>query len=70
MLPGFLKRIAAGEFDADGAFHRFVAKEIYPLLGQGALTTAGLVQITRAFAARANPHARWAADLEKGLGER
>lgn len=69
-MQGLLDRIAAGEFDADGSFHRFVAKEVYPLLSQGTLTLDDLIELTRQYAARKNPHIHWMADLEKGLAGR
>jgi hypothetical protein len=57
-LPGLLDRVNAGEFDADGTFHRFIARDVYPLLGQGKLTTTGLVTLTRTYSLRNNPHTR------------
>ena len=38
LLGEFLRRIAAGEFNGDDKFHRFVEKEVFPLLAAGTLT--------------------------------
>ena len=59
LIMGFLRRIDAGEFDqAEDAFHRFVVKEIYPLLGAHSLTAADLERITRKYSAHADPYNR------------
>ena len=57
VLRGLIGRIQAGEFDPGHTdFHRFVVKEIYPLLGAGTLKPEDLEKITKAYATRANPY--------------
>jgi hypothetical protein len=58
ILRAFYARINAGEFDLAGGkdFHRFVVKEIYPLLAAGTLQTEDLEKIAEVFSARANPY--------------
>jgi hypothetical protein len=57
VLRGILGRIASGEFDPGHKdFHRFVVKEIYPLLGDATLTVEDLERITKAYSARADPY--------------
>ncbi len=48
------RRIDAGEFD-DGSFHRFVAAEIYPLLGEGELDEAAFTALVVRYAHRSYP---------------
>lgn len=57
ILRAVYARINAGEFDLAGGkdFHRFVVKEIYPLLAEGTLKTEDLEKIAEVFSARANP---------------
>ena len=57
ILRAFYARINAGEFDLAGGkdFHRFVVKEIYPLLADGTLKTEDLEKIAEVFSTRANP---------------
>ncbi len=57
VLRSLLRRVAAGEFDLGTKdFHQFVVKEIYPLLGNGTLSVDDFIQITQAYAARADPY--------------
>src|SRR5215217_6311407 len=59
LIAGFLNRIGAGEFDQpEDAFHRFVVKEIYPLLGAGTFNAKDLELIAHAYSARADPYNR------------
>ena len=59
LIEGFVNRIGQGEFDQpEDAFHRFVVKEIYPLLGSGTLTAKDLDLIAHAYSARADPYNR------------
>jgi hypothetical protein len=59
LMAGFFNRIDAGEFDQpEDAFHRFVVKEIYPLLGGGTLTAKDLEVIARKYSSRADPYNR------------
>ncbi|HUS17662.1 MAG TPA: hypothetical protein VM536_21915 [Chloroflexia bacterium] len=59
LIDGFTTRITQGEFDQpEDAFHRFVVKEIYPLLGAGTLTAKDLELIAHRYSARADPYNR------------
>jgi len=59
LMAGFIDRIGAGEFDQpEDAFHRFVVKEIYPLLGSGTLTAKDLDVIAHVYSTRADPYNR------------
>ena len=59
LIAGFINRIGAGEFDQpEDAFHRFVVKEIYPLLGSGTLDAGDLDVIAHAYSTRADPYNR------------
>jgi hypothetical protein len=59
LIAGFLNRIEQGEFDqTEDAFHRFVVKETYPLLGSGTLNAKDLELIARKYSARADPYNR------------
>ena len=59
LISGFQTRIDQGEFDQpEDAFHRFVVKEIYPLLGSGTLNAKDLLLIARTYSARADPYNR------------
>jgi hypothetical protein len=59
LMAGFINRIGQGEFDQpEDAFHRFVVKEIYPLLGSGTLTAKDLDLIAHVYSARADPYNR------------
>ena len=58
-IAGFVNRIGQGEFDQpEDAFHRFVVKEIYPLLGSGTLTAKDLDLIAHVYSARSDPYNR------------
>ena len=57
LIVGFLRRIEAGEFDQpEDAFHRFVVKEIYPLLGARTITGKDLERITQKYSGHADPY--------------
>ncbi|MEP7357011.1 MAG: hypothetical protein ABI847_07210 [Anaerolineales bacterium] len=59
LIAGFLTRIGQGELDQpEDAFHRFVVKEIYPLLGAGTFNTKDLELIAHAYSARNDPYNR------------
>ncbi len=59
VLRDLLRRVSSGEFDLGKKdFHQFVVKEIYPLLGNGTLTVDDFIQLTQAYAARADPYNR------------
>jgi hypothetical protein len=59
VMAGFINRIGQGEFDQpEDAFHRFVVKEIYPLLGNGTFTAKDLDVIAHVYSARADPYNR------------
>jgi hypothetical protein len=59
LISDLLTRIDQGEFDQpEDAFHRFVVKEIYPLLGSGTLNAKDLELVARTYSARADPYNR------------
>jgi hypothetical protein len=59
----FGTRIERGEFD-DGSFHRVVEKEVYPLLGAGALDQDDFSKLVLMWAERNNPY-NWARKFQK-----
>ncbi len=50
LLREFMRRIDAGEFDSGDQFHRFVQKEVIPLLVAGTLNAADLEALSQHYA--------------------
>lgn len=65
-LAEFERRIDAGEFDR-GGFHRFVQREIYPLLAEGALTEEEFARLVKRWSSRVDPYNPYRAVKEVSL---